>query len=109
MTTVTAPLPAAQLLTPEEVSLRCDRGEVDGVFVDTIATHEGGTDGRWVSAEIDWRTIRLGSRATWDEMHPGVEPTAEAMHAVVEEAEGELLDLVRDHAETGCEICDGRI
>ena len=102
----TAPVPPAATTTFGDCDYDHDRliGRVDGVEVpvetefDRAAPEIGILTGQWF-ASLDIAAARLVDRAEWDAAHPGVEPTDEAMRAVVTAARLKIEQAAEDQAD----------
>jgi hypothetical protein len=98
MTSVPSVLPPVKL-KPLCVSADSYTAWVDGV-VQSIALHFDRGDasvGIRPSVEVQFLGApSMDSRADWDEAHPGVEPTPEAMRALMEAAGDAINDDVQE-------------
>jgi hypothetical protein len=94
------PHPAATIL-PVDVSANDHEGTVDGVTVLVSIGYEpsdrsvGVQGGHY--AEVDTASATITDRSHWDATHPGVEPTAANILALVKAAADEIEQCAVDH------------
>lgn len=78
-------------------------GWVDGIEVDVVVDYDppareiGVFSGEWC-AEVDTSTARIVDRQSWDDAHPGVEPTPDVIDTVVKAAADKIESLAIDYA-----------
>jgi len=98
MPTVATTLPP---LKPESIRADAHHGYVDGLVVDVRVTYDRGDPSVGIRSGYDAEITgapRMDSLADWQEAHPGVEPTPEAMRALVQAAAGEIEAQAADAA-----------
>jgi len=99
MPTVATTLPP---LKPAHVRADAHHGYVDGLVVDVRVTYDAGDPSVGIRSGYDAEITgapRMDSLAEWQEAHPGVDPTPEAMRALVQAAAGEIEAQACDYAE----------
>lgn len=103
MTDTTAAIPVPATFGDYEYGHKARTGRVDGVVVpvdveyDPAAPEIGILTGEW-RAYVTPSDARLVDRAEWDAAHPGVEPTADAIRAVVAAARLKIEQDAEDQA-----------
>jgi hypothetical protein len=100
MTNATDPTTLPQLRAVS-VSLHGRIAEVDGCRVECRTIY---SPGDLYGGRPDWEVETIGApvladRAEWDACHPGVEPTAAAMAAVIEDAAYDLSEIATEEAQ----------
>lgn len=91
------------------VTLRATHAHIVGdlVVVDGVAIEiqiRRSSEGPGYHASWEWSLLGepvLRDREGWDDAHPGVEPTADAMWAVLRSADEVVQDAVDDYQDSG--------
>lgn len=90
---------ATPAIAPQNVSVDDDTARVDGVaqLIDITSTAAEPQVGYPGGVEVSLTgKPRLVDRAEWDEAHPGVEPTHDAMVALIAAAIDEIQECAED-------------